>query len=295
MWLVTGAQGQLGKSLTRLLENSSIEFTGTSSQELDITSKYLVQEFISELKPSVIINTAAWTDVDGAESNLEAAMKVNADGALHLAISAKKISAQFVHISTDYVFSGQALSPWQEDNLRAPISVYGKTKARGEVLVMDEYPEGSCIVRTAWLYSQWGRNFAKTMTKLALFGQGEVKVVTDQIGQPTSAVDLATQIVASLTAQVEPGIYHGTNSGQASWFDFATAIFQACDAETDRLIPTDSSSFVRPAQRPAYSVLGHARWHREVESKNQVSPMRNWELALSELMPQIIATVKSEE
>jgi dTDP-4-dehydrorhamnose reductase len=295
MWLVTGAQGQLGRSLTELLSNSSTEYVGTSSRELDITNKDLIHGFISKLKPSVIINTAAWTEVDSAECNVEAAMKVNADGPLHLASSAKKVGALFVHISTDYVFSGETHFPWQEDSLRVPISVYGKSKARGEELVMDEYPEGSYIVRTAWLYSQWGRNFAKTMTKLALFGEGEVRVVADQIGQPTSAADLAAQIVSTVNAQVPTGIYHGTNSGQATWFDFATAIFMACDADRSRLNPTDSTSYVRPAQRPTYSVLGHARWHSNVASKDQVSPMRNWEMALSEIMPEIIARVKVEE
>ena len=170
------------------------------------------------------------------------------------------------------------------------------TKAAGEVAVLSEYPEHSYIFRTAWLYSQWGKNFAKTMTRLALTGDGEVKVVDDQVGQPTSALDLAHQIVDTIEAKLPFGIYHGTNSGQGSWFDFAQEIFSLCGSEVavGRVVRTDSSSFIRPAKRPAYSVLGQDSWKLVGTSGLTVSAMRDWRLALNEAMPGIILAVKAE-
>ena len=170
------------------------------------------------------------------------------------------------------------------------------TKAAGEVAVLSEYPEHSYIFRTAWLYSQWGKNFAKTMTRLALTGDGEVKVVDDQVGQPTSALDLAHQIVDTIEATLPFGIYHGTNRGQGSWFDFAQEIFALCGSEVavGRVVRTDSSSFIRPAKRPAYSVLGHNSWKIVGTSGLTVSAMRDWKTALRELMPSILEAVHRE-
>jgi dTDP-4-dehydrorhamnose reductase len=251
---------------------------------------------IGALKPSVVINAAAWTDVDGAESDPEGAHAVNAEGALNLAVAAKAVGAVFASISTDYVFSGIGSVPWKESDLRAPVSVYGTTKAAGEVAVLDQYAERSYVFRTAWLYSEWGKNFAKTMVRLALSSDSEVKVVDDQIGQPTSALDLAEQIVSAIEAKLPFGIYHGTNSGQSSWFEFAQEIFRLSGdgVSVDRVVRTDSSSFVRPAKRPAYSVLGHYAWSAFGADGVSVSPMREWKTALSEVMPSIISAVKAE-
>jgi dTDP-4-dehydrorhamnose reductase len=213
-----------------------------------------------------------------------------------LAVAAKTVGAVFAHVSTDYVFSGIGSVPWQESDLRAPVSVYGTTKAAGEVAVLAEYSEQSYVFRTAWLYSEWGKNFAKTMVRLALSGDGDVKVVDDQIGQPTSALDLAEQIVSAIEAKLPFGIYHGTNSGQASWFEFAQEIFGLCGdgVSVNRVVRTDSSSFVRPAKRPAYSVLGHDAWKNVGVNGVAVPEMRDWRLALREAMPEIISAVKAE-
>jgi dTDP-4-dehydrorhamnose reductase len=295
-WLVTGANGQLGRALSKVLSERGIEFSALDSKQLDVTSGDEVTRVVNELKPRVIVNAAAWTDVDGAESNPEGAHAVNAEGPLHLASAAKAVGAVFAHVSTDYVFSGVSDRPWSEDDLRAPVSVYGTTKAAGEVALLSEYSEGSYIFRTAWLYSEWGKNFAKTMVRLALTGDGEVKVVDDQVGQPTSAIDLANQIVESVIAKLPFGIYHATNSGQGSWFDFASEIFSLCGdgVSVDRVVRTDSSEYARPAKRPAYSVLGHNAWSAVGAGGVLVGPMRNWKIALSEVMPAILEEIDHE-
>ncbi len=293
-WLVLGGNGQLGKCLSLVLGGRGIDFRAWGSRDLDIRSGPLCSQYIGVLSPSVIINAAAWTDVDGAESDYEGAYAVNTLGPLNLALAAKSVNAVFAHVSTDYVFSGISNSPWREDGLRAPVSVYGTTKAAGEVAVLTEYADRSYIFRTAWLYSQWGKNFAKTMTRLALIGDGEVRVVDDQVGQPTSASDLAVQIVNTILAELPFGIYHGTNSGNASWFDFAKKIFELSGESASRVVPVSSAEFVRPAKRPAFSVLGHGAWKSAVESGYPVEVMREWQLALAGEMPGIIKTVQDE-
>jgi len=288
-WLITGASGQLGSALQEELTQRGIDFVGANSSELDITKPLIVNEMVDLIKPNVMINAAAWTDVDGAESNESAAYSVNALGPQNLAIAANKAGARLVHISTDYVFSGQRSSPWSERAPHNPQSVYGATKSEGENLVLTTLPSNSNVVRTAWLYSSIGKNFAKTMTSLALNQKGEARVVNDQIGQPTFAGDLAEQIVELVLSEEAVGIYHGTNSGQATWFEFAQAIFSIAGADISRVIPVSTTEFPRPAKRPAYSVLGHDAW-----TGTSVPAMRNWKIALEEAMPAIISAVKAE-
>lgn len=293
-WLVLGGNGQLGKALSVVLGERGVDFRAWGSEDLDITSALQCNQYIGGLAPSVIINAAAWTDVDGAESDPDGAHAVNAAGALNLAVAAKSAGAVFAHVSTDYVFSGVSDRPWREDDLRAPVSVYGKTKAAGEVAVLNEYAERSYIFRTAWLYSPWEKNFARTMVRLALAGDGEVKVVDDQVGQPTSAMDLANQIVDAIFAELPFGIYHATNSGEASWFEFAQEIFKLCGPEGSaaRLVPVSSVEFDRPAKRPSFSVLGHDAWRLVGTSGESVKPMREWKEALQDIMMDIIGKVE---
>jgi len=286
-WLIVGGNGQLGKALSVVLGERGIDFRAWGSEDLDIRSALKCVDLIEALKPSVIINAAAWTDVDGAETDPNGAHAVNAVGTLNLAVAAKAVGGVFAHVSTDYVFSGVSDRPWREDDLRSPVSVYGTTKEAGEVAVLSEYAERSYIFRTAWLYSQWGKNFAKTMTRLALSGDGEVRVVDDQVGQPTYVVDLAVQIVDSVITKLPFGIYHGTNSGHGSWFDFACEVFKLSGASGSRVVPVSSSEFMRPAKRPAYSVLGHDGW-------KVIAPMRDWRAALSDAMPAIIESVRAD-
>ena len=288
-WLITGASGQLGLALQEELTKRGLDFAGANSSELDIAKPLIVNQMVDLIKPSLIINAAAWTDVDGAESNESAAYSVNSLGPQNLAIAANKAGARLVQISTDYVFSGDASSPWSEKAPHNPQSVYGSTKSEGENFVLTTLPSKSYVVRTAWLYSSIGKNFAITMTNLALNQKGEVRVVNDQIGQPTFAGDLAKQIVELVLSEAPAGIYHGTNNGQATWFEFAQEIFRLSGADVSRVIPVSSSEFPRPAKRPAYSVLGHDAW-----AGTSVSAMRNWKIALEEAMPAIISAVKAE-
>jgi len=289
-WLITGGSGQLGIAASQELGERGIFFTAWDSRDLDITQGPIVRNFISQLSPKVIINCAAWTDVDGAETNESQASRVNGDGAENISIAARKCGAKLIHISTDYVFSGENKTPWQVGDAINPQSTYGRTKADGESRVLLAHPENSSIVRTAWLYSPWGNNFAKTMTRLALNADGEVRVVNDQMGQPTSATDLAKQIINLGLSSSSAGVYHGTNSGEATWFEFAQEIFKLAGADSSRVVPVSSSEYPRIAKRPSYSVLSHDSW-----SKTSLHPMRDWRIAIEEAMPAIISAVKTEE
>ena len=289
-WLITGGSGQLGIAVSQELVKHDIAFDAWSSKDLDITQSSTVSEAIQRLSPTVIINCAAWTDVDGAESHEIDASRVNSDGPENLALAAKLCNSRLIHVSTDYVFSGESQSPWKVEDEVNPQSAYGRTKAQGESRVLATYPESSFVVRTAWLYSPWGKNFAKTMSKLAIKGEGEVRVVNDQIGQPTSAIDLAEQLVALGLSTSPAGVYHGTNSGQATWFEFAQEILNLAGADVGRVKPVSSSEYPRPAKRPSYSVLSNDAW-----ASSSVKPMRDWRIALAEVMPDIISAVRAEE
>jgi dTDP-4-dehydrorhamnose reductase len=289
-WLITGGSGQLGIAVSQELDKLGIAFYAWSSRDLDIRQSSTVSEAIEKLSPTVIINCAAWTDVDGAETHEKDACSVNSDGPENLALAAKRSNSRLIHVSTDYVFSGENQTPWQIEDEINPQSAYGRTKALGESRVLATHPENTFIVRTAWLYSPWGKNFAKTMTRLALKDDGEVPVVNDQLGQPTSATDLAKQLV-ELGLSISPaGIYHGTNAGEATWFEFAQEIFKLVGAEVTRVVPVSSSEYPRAAKRPSFSVLSHDAW-----AKTSIKPMRDWRIALKDGMPRIISAMNAEE
>lgn len=269
-YLITGASGMLGRDLQKALTGR--EVTALSRADLDVTDASAARDAVAD--HDVVINASAYTKVDDAETHEDDAYAVNATGAANLAAAAAAGGAKLVQISTDYVFDGTATSPYPEDGPYAPISAYGRTKAEGERLALAANPGGTFIVRTAWLYGAHGPNFAKTMMKLA-DAKDTWSVVDDQVGQPTWTGDLAKQIVALLDADGPAGIYHGTNAGQVSWFGFARAVLAEAGLDPERITPTDSSGFVRPAPRPAYSVLGHDGW-----SRAGVAPMRDWREAL---------------
>ena len=289
-WLITGGSGQLGIAVSQELAERRILFDAWGSHDLDVTQGPIVREVIAKLSPKVIINCAAWTDVDGAESNELKAHRVNSDGAENIAIAANFCGAKMIQISTDYVFSGEGRTPWQVANGINPQSAYGRSKAEGESRVQAALSENSYIVRTAWLYSPWGKNFAKTITQLAITGDTQVKVVNDQIGQPTSALDLAKQLVDLGLSSSPAGIYHGTNGGAATWFEFAQEIFDLAGADIKRIMPISSSDYQRSAKRPTYSILSHDAWAR-----TSIEPLRDWRIALADAMPAIIFAVKEEE
>lgn len=271
-YLIAGARGMLGQDLQRALDGRDVTALGRA--DLDVTDRDAVLAAVAG--HDVVINASAYTKVDDAETHEDEAYAINATGTENLAVAAAQHGAKFVTVSTDYVFDGQATEPYAEDTPRDPLNAYGRTKAAGEELALAAHPEGTYVVRTAWLYGAGGANFAKTMVKLAASHE-TVSVITDQIGQPTWTGDLAEQIVALLDADAPAGVYHGTNSGRASWFDFAKAVFSAAGLNPDRVTPTDSSTFVRPAARPSFSVLGHEAWHTA-----GLEPMRAWEEALAD-------------
>jgi dTDP-4-dehydrorhamnose reductase len=271
-YLITGAAGMLGRDLQAVLSGRNV--TALTRADLDITDYAAVVTAVAG--HDVIINASAHTAVDDAETHEELATAVNGRGAGNLARAAAEIGATLVQYSTDYVFDGTATTPYPEDAPIDPVSAYGRSKALGEKLVTDFNASRSYIVRTAWLYGQHGPNFASTMLRLA--GEREtLTVVGDQVGQPTWTLDLARATLLLLDSAAPFGIYHGTNSGQGSWFDFAQAIFVEAGLDPERVTPTTSAEFVRPAPRPSYSVLGHDSWIAA-----DLPAMRDWKEALGE-------------
>lgn len=269
----------LGRDLQDVLADRDTTALGRS--ELDVTDSGAV--FAAVAGHDVVINAAAYTKVDDAETHEDEAFAINATGVENLALAAKHHGARLVTVSTDYVFDGNSRTPYEENTPYDPINAYGRSKAAGERLARAAHPDGTFVVRTAWLYGEHGPNFAATMLRLAQTHE-TVTVVDDQIGQPTWTRDLAQQIRALLDAEAPAGIYHGTNSGQASWFDFAQAVFETGGLDPARVLPTTSAEFIRPAPRPTYSVLGHEAWCHV-----GLQPMRDWREALNEAAPAITA------
>ena len=248
--------------------------TALTRADLDVTNLDAVRAAVAG--HDVVINAAAYTKVDDAETHEDEAFAVNAAGAENLAVAASESGAKLVQLSTDYVFDGTARNPYAENEPRNPISAYGRTKAEGERRAIAAHPAGTYVVRTAWLYGAGGPNFAKTMVRLVAT-HDTVSVVNDQLGQPTWTVDLAHQIIAMLDSDAPAGIYHGTNSGQGTWFDLAAEVFRLAGLDPARVLPTTSAEFVRPAPRPDYSVLGHDAW-----AAVGLDEMRDWRLALAD-------------
>jgi dTDP-4-dehydrorhamnose reductase len=284
--LVTGSNGQLGTELVnRYSERPNCELFVGDLPDIDITSELSIASTFASISPDVVINCAAWTAVDAAEEKESSAFTVNAEGPAILATYCARAGARLVQISTDYVFEGDASEPYREDSQPGPITAYGRTKLAGENFVRELLPDNHIVIRTAWLYSPTGHNFVKTIVK-AQRDRETLSVVTDQIGQPTSASDLADQIVTLLDTYSGSGIFHGTNSGVTSWFEFARAIMTEIGEDPERILPTDSSSYVQLAPRPAYSVLGHEGW-----ASVGMAPMRDWRIALHEAMPEIMLAI----
>ena len=296
-WLVTGAAGMLGRDLTALLSARNEEFTALARADLDLTDADAVTAAVASVKPDVVVNCAAWTAVDAAEEHEAQALAVNGRGAGNLAAACGGAGAVLVHLSTDYVFDGRARAPYAEDAPTAPAGAYGRTKLAGEQAVRAALPDASYIVRTAWLYGAHGKNFVKTMLRLA--GNGTAPgVVADQHGQPTWTADVAAQVYTLIGKSAPPGIYHATSSGQTTWFAFAEEIFnlyqsqghdqgqgQTEDSERVRLTPRaiTTADYPTPAKRPVYSVLGHDAWHAA-----GIAPISDWKDALHRAFPAIL-------
>ena len=267
--LITGAYGMLGSDLREVLKNYELICTG--SKDLDITDEDAVIDFISEKMPDFVINAAAYTAVDDCETHYDEAYAVNAIGPKNLAIACKKIDVPLVHISTDYVFNRRKKTPLVETDKLGPQSAYGKTKLAGEQFIQ-ENAEKYFILRTAWLYGLHGGNFVKTMLELAE-SHDEITVVNDQIGSPTYSLDLAVAITNLLNSD-KYGIYHVTNEGECSWYEFAKLIFEFSNIDV-KVIPVSTEEFPRPAPRPHYSVLDNKKWNA-----SGFVPMKDYKEAL---------------
>lgn len=263
--LVTGSRGQLGSELrNKAASLPSVKFIFTDIQELDITNKQAVESFLLSEKPDFLVNCAAYTAVDIAERDLDLAEALNAFAPAYLGESAHKTGCKIIHVSTDYVFDGCAFQPYTEEVLPNPQSVYGKTKLMGEKALQSICPD-ALIVRTSWLYSAHGNNFVKTMVRLGKERE-ELRVVYDQIGTPTAASDLAQTILTIISSNTEtgkwcPGIYHYSNEGVCSWYDFALAIHKQGNISCN-VIPIETSQYPTPARRPPYSVLNKSKIKR---------------------------------
>lgn len=269
--LLIGITGQVGQELQRTLPSLG-EVIGVGRQELDLSQSDKIHQLISEIKPDVIVNAAAYTAVDKAESEPDLAMAINASAPKEMALAAQKIGATLLHISTDYVFNGKSHTPYLETDNTDPLGVYGKSKLLGEVGVRENC-DRHIILRTAWVYGARGHgNFVKTMLRLGA-ERTELKVVADQIGSPTWSYDIATAITQLLTKSRDDsdikGIYHFTNSGVASWYDLAVATFAEArklgfPLKIEQVLPITTAEFPTPTQRPAYSVLSKAKITEEI-------------------------------
>ncbi len=280
-YLITGAKGMLGRDLQAALAAAPGDrrVTALDRTELDITDPLACQSAVTGY--DVVLNAAAYTHVDAAEADEQTAHRVNATGAENLAAACRVAGAVLVQYSTDYVFDGSQAEPYAEDAPLAPVSAYGRTKAAGERLARAAHPEGTIILRTAWLYGEHGSNFVHTMMRLYR-EHGELTVVDDQHGQPTWTRDLAEQTVRMLDAGVRSATLHGTNSGATTWFGFAQAIVENLGGDPSAVTPVSSAAFPRAAHRPAHSVLGHEGW-----SRRDLTPLRPWRRALDEAMATI--------
>jgi dTDP-4-dehydrorhamnose reductase len=285
--LVTGVGGQLSDDLLEQVRSAKDVFArGLTIADLDITDAFAVQDMVvgwdrivrsdSPDHRLVVVNCAAYTAVDAAETDEETAYAVNAAGPALLATACAKVGARLVHVSTDYVFPGDATEPYDVDDPTGPKGAYGRTKLAGELAVREILPEASYVVRTAWLYGTTGKNFVKTMVRLERERE-TISVVADQHGSPTWSRDLAAGLLALAGSDAAPGIYHATNRGETTWHGFTQAIFEERGADPDRVLPIRTEDYPVPAPRPAYSVLSPRAW-----DEAGLPPLPDWRSALAE-------------
>lgn len=277
-YLITGAHGSLGRDLQAAVAVApgTRSVTALGRAELDITDPAACRAVVAD--HDVVLNAAAYTAVDAAEDDEEAAHLVNAIGAENLAAASRTAGAVLVQYSTDYVFDGRQAEPYAEDTPHSPVSAYGRTKAEGERRARAAHPDGTIVLRTAWLYGEHGPSFVRTMTRLYR-ERGTLAVVDDQHGQPTWTRDLADQTIRMLDSGLRSATLHGTNSGATSWHGFAQAIVENLGGDPADVTPVTSADYPRRAPRPANSVLSHDGWQQ-----HGLTPMRAWRPALERAM-----------
>ena len=277
--LVTGAKGQLGTDLMNELEKRGIESIGVDVQEMDITDREACMRVISESKADAVIHCAAYTAVDAAEDNVDLCRKINGEGTRNVALACQATGAKMMYISTDYVFDGQGTRPWEPDDNRSPLNVYGQTKYEGE-LAVEKLVEKFFTVRIAWVFGVAGKNFIKTMLRLGK-ERGAVSVVDDQVGSPTYTYDLARLLVDMIQTDYY-GRYHATNEGFCSWYGFACEIFRQAGMDEVKVTPVSSDQFPVKAVRPANSRMSKAKL-----AENGFEPLPTWQDALGRFLKEI--------
>jgi dTDP-4-dehydrorhamnose reductase len=285
--LITGCNGQLGSEIMRQAHRlRDVPFARGIDLPLDLTDPFTVRDTVhewarvvrsdSKAHRLVILNPAAYTAVDKAEEQEDLAYSVNATAPALLASACKEVGAHLAHVSTDYVFPGDGTAPYEPDDAKGPTNAYGRTKLAGELAIAEILPDAHWIVRTAWLYGAGGPNFVKTMARLEKSNE-TVSVITDQVGSPTWAGDLARGLLSIARSDAPAGAYHGTNRGSTSWNGFAQAVFEELGADPARVLPTDAASYVTAATRPAYSVMSGEKWDAA-----GLPPLPAWREALAE-------------
>lgn len=254
--LITGSKGQLGHDLMNEFDKRGVEYIGVDVAEMDITDKEACRRVITEAKPDAVIHCAAYTAVDAAEDNVELCRRINAEGTKNVAEVCRDLDVKLMYISTDYVFNGEGTRPWEPDDHREPLNIYGLTKYEGEVYI-EKLVKKYFTVRIAWVFGANGKNFIKTMLRLGK-EKGAVSVVNDQIGSPTYTYDLA-RLLADMIETEEYGRYHATNEGLCSWYEFACEIFRQAGMDDVRVTPVDSSQFPARAKRPKNSRMDRSK------------------------------------
>ncbi len=277
--LVTGAKGQLGTDLMNELAKRGIEGIGVDVEEMDITDRDACMRVISEAKADAVIHCAAYTAVDAAEDHVDLCRRINGEGTRNVALACRETGAKLMYISTDYVFDGTGTRPWEPDDERHPLNVYGKTKYEGE-LAVEELTEKFFIVRIAWVFGVAGKNFIKTMLRLGE-ERGAVSVVDDQVGSPTYTYDLARLLVDMIQTD-RYGRYHATNEGLCSWYEFAKEIFRQAGMDQVQVTPVTSDQFPAKATRPSNS-----RMSKEKLQENGFTPLPTWQDALGRFLKEI--------
>ena len=278
----------LGTEVIRSAKLHGLNFLAPTSAELDVRKKSAVEGFVKQHNPEWIINCSAWTNVEGAEEFQKEALALNTTAVKVISEVASSNNSHLIHISTDYVFDGAKGAPYEESDSPNPINQYGKSKAIGEGEILASDLSSYYVVRTSWLYGVSGKNFVKTMARKALNAVA-VGVVEDQLGSPTSARDLAEGIIEIVKVIPEPGIYHFSNEGKCSWFEFAQEIYRLCDSDEQLINPIKTVELGQKAKRPMNSELNTAKW--EGSGLSKLTP---WRKALAALMPEILADVKME-
>ena len=287
--LLLGASGILGSEVLRQLELSDFDFVAPKSSDLDVRDRKLLESFAREFGPNWIINCTAWTNVDGAEEKFDAALALNEIAVQNIASVAKQIECYVIHISTDYVFDGESPKPYDENSLVNPLNNYGESKLRGERALLDALPTRGFIIRTSWLYGISGKNFVKSIAAKATRGEA-ARVVIDQVGNPTSARDLAKAIYSIIENHPPGGIYNFSNKGSCSWHDLARVIYKTVGANPDLVEAITTASLSAKARRPRFSLLSKDKW----DASNLIE-VPEWEVSLKSLLPEIIAVIRPTE